>query len=175
MSKYIIELDYDLQRVVGVGVKEGTVWVKDYDVDDLEEYIPVDVEDVYDKAYSDGYNKGLKYGKAVNDKGCEGCMYQDTTIEHNPCNLCCNAFLNKWTAKQTDGKIEVGDEVKLCSHKEPYLVTSYEQDNNMCILMSVRGGFFRAEKCDIRKTGRHFDIDKILDEMKGTGTDDDTY
>lgn len=47
------------------------------------------------------YQKGFEDGKTVNDKGCEGCRFtvmgSDTTI----CAQCCNAYHNRWTAKDT--------------------------------------------------------------------------
>ena len=63
MSKYIIELDYDLQRVVGVGVKQGTVWVKDYDVDDLEELCADYINEHYGQLQDEAYKRGLEEGK----------------------------------------------------------------------------------------------------------------
>lgn len=75
------------------------------------------------------------------------------------------AKLKAYEEKQAEDEIKAGDEVKLRAHKENYLVTSYKQDGDMCNLMDVRGGFFRVKKCDIHKTGRHFDIEKILEEM----------
>ena len=47
------------------------------------------------------YQRGFEDGKAVNDRGCEGCRFtvmgSDTTI----CAQCCNAYHNMWTAKDT--------------------------------------------------------------------------
>lgn len=61
----------------------------------LENLVRKDIMEQVDEAYQ----RGLEDGKAVNDKGCEGCMYQDNTIEHHPCGVCCNAYHNQWTAK----------------------------------------------------------------------------
>lgn len=107
MSKYIIELNDDVQIVQKVGVTNNgnafSIGIYKYI---LEQYTPVDVEKIYDKAYMDGYNKGLKDGKAVNDKGCEGCKYQANRELTCPCSECANNFKNQWAAN--DDKIESG-------------------------------------------------------------------
>ena len=188
MSKYIIELDYDLQRVVGVGVKQGTVWVKDYDVDDLEELcddyirkeyreLPTEAykrgydygllkgkhdaeQDMYDK----GYQKGFEEGKEAINKGCEGCKYLDTPSTSPACCICSNNFDNHWTAKEKDDEINVGDEVDWSGDK--FIVTRIFQP------------YDKAEECDgvdmdgctyhdvlisgLTKTGRHVDITDML-------------
>ena len=110
MSKYIIEIeekplcvfDKDAQtyfprlwRVKGfnslVFDEEGLSRLEELNSDYINEHFG----DLQDTAYQ----KGFEDGKAVNDKGCEGCMYQDNTIEHHPCGVCCNAYHNQWTAK----------------------------------------------------------------------------
>lgn len=164
MSKYIIELNDDVQIVQKVGVTNNgnafSIGIYKYI---LEQYTPVDVEKIYDKAYKDGYNKGIKDGKAVNDKGCEGCKYQANKELTCPCSECANNYKNKWTAK--DGKIVVGDEVV---DKNDYktIVTYIYGDlfDGLCSDGSTMTNLFLD---DNHKTGRHFDIDKILDEMKG--------
>ena len=75
------------------------------------------------------------------------------------------AYEEKQEADEDD-KIEVGDVVRLCRHKVPYIVTSCDGDDDTYILMTVNGGFIKAEKYNVRKTGRHFDIQSILEAMK---------
>lgn len=190
MSKYIIELDYDFQRVVGVGVKQGTVWVKDYDVDDLEElcadYINENYGDLQDTAYQRGledgkqtavgaaelrekleYQKGFKDGKAQAERGCEECKYGGTPQGDSPCYNCSNYYQNNWTAK--DDKIEVGDEVTDIQSGANFLVTHLWESNHGDKGVS---GFnndcsaFSATLDKVSKTGRHFDIGKILEDMR---------
>ena len=102
MSKYIIELDYDLQRVVGVGVKQGTAWVKDYDVDDLEELCDDYINEHYGSLQDDAYQKGFEDGKAQVERGCEGCKYEHRSQGENPCYSCSKNYMNMWTAKETN-------------------------------------------------------------------------
>ena len=75
------------------------------------------------------------------------------------------AYEEKQEADEDD-KIEVGDVVRLCRHKVPYIVTSCDGDDDTYILMTVNGGFIKAEKYNVRKTGRHFDIMSILEDMR---------
>lgn len=191
MSKYIIELDYDLQRVVGVGVKQGTVWVKDYDVDDLEELcddyirkeyreLPTEAykrgydygllkgkhdaeQDMYDK----GYQKGFEEGKGAIHAGREGCQNEGAKIFELPCSTCRNAYPNHWTAKKKEDKILIGDVVKLHENGENCIVTALniDDDDDMCVLMTRNGGFIRAYTDSLHKTGKHFDLVWILKEM----------
>ena len=110
MSKYIIELNEEYAKgfvVFGIDADEKVICTTRY-IDTLEQYTPVDVEKVYDKAYSDGYNKGFKNGKAVIDKGCDGCECE--THKDGTCIMCSNNYMNLW--KEKDDKIEIGDEVK---------------------------------------------------------------
>ena len=68
--------------------------------------------------------------------------------------------------QKADDEIKVGDEVMLCRHKVPYIVTSCDGDDDTYILMTVNGGFIKAGKYNVRKTGRRFGIGKILEEMR---------
>ena len=162
MSKYIIEFDYDLQRVVGVGVKQGTVWVKDYDVDDLEELCADYINEHFGDLQDEAYKRGFEDGKEAINKGCEGCRHE--AIHSECCKFCCNNYSNLWTAKKQDGKIEVGDEVDWSGDK--FIVTRIFQP------------YDKAEECDgvdmdgctyhdvlmsgLTKTGRHVDITDML-------------
>ena len=162
MSKYIIELDYDLQRVVGVGVKQGTVWVKDYDVDDLEELCADYINEHYGQLQDEAYKRGFEDGKKVIHKGCEGCRYSGTPQGNSPCFSCSNYYSNNW--QKQDDKINVGDEVDWIGDK--FIVTRIFQP------------YDKAEECDgvdmdgctyhdvimsgLTKTGRHVDITDML-------------
>lgn len=112
------------------------------------------------------YQKGFEDGKAVNDKGCEGCMYQDNTIEHHPCGVCRNAYNNRWKAK--DDKIEVGDEVNWLG--DCFIVTRIYQPygkKEQCDGIDDDGDVYRAVLIEsLVKTGRHFDIASILEDMR---------
>ena len=61
----------------------------------LEELVRKDIEDRKNEAYQ----RGFEDGKAVNDKGCEGCKYSGTPQGDSPCFNCSNYYQNNWTAK----------------------------------------------------------------------------
>ena len=167
MSKYILELKDDVQVVQKVGVTEnGNAFVMNFYKDQLEELTADYINEHFGDLQDTAYQKGFEKGKDVRIKGCEGCMYQDTTIEHNPCNLCCNAFLNRWKAKSD--KIEVGDEVNWLG--DCFIVTRIFQPRNMkeqCDGIDDDGCVYHDVLIkDLEKTGRHFDIASILEDMR---------
>lgn len=156
------------QEVNEVIVNELTIQIKnlgliDECINDVKNAL-VDISKAYkeqQKNIDEAYQRGFEKGKDVRIKGCEGCMYQDTTIEHNPCNLCCNAFLNRWTAKQTDEEIKVGDEVRILGTDNKFFIVGYEDD---CICGFAYGGkTCRVQPVFAQKTGKHIDVDKILE------------
>ena len=57
------------------------------------DYINENFGDLQDTAYQ----KGFEDGKAVNDKGCEGCKYEEVVALR--CRCCANRYPNQWTAK----------------------------------------------------------------------------
>ena len=165
MNKYVIELRPDCKVVQEICESDGKVSIGAKSVNYLEElnsdYINEHFGDLQDTAYQ----KGFEDGKAVNDKRCEGCMYQDNTIEHHPCGVCCNAYHNQWTAK--NDKIEVGDEVKHKSEGVTWTAIVTRISCGMLTLMGHSGA--SADNYPIEdfvKTGRHFDIQSILEEMR---------
>lgn len=169
-KKYIItiksEYEDSFKGLMILGAKEDNLFVDTLAVENLEQYTPVDVEKVYDKAYMDGYKKGLKDGKADNDKGCDGCKYDANRELTCPCSECSNNYKNQW--KANDDKIEVGDEVYWSS--DCFIVTRIFQPRNQaeqCDGIDVDGCVYHDVLMDdIEKTGRHFDIAKILEEMR---------
>ena len=177
MSKYIIEIeekplcvfDKDTQtyfprlwRVKGFNSlvldEEGLSRLEELNSDYINEHFG----DLQDTAYQ----KGFEDGKAVNGKGCEGCMYQDNTIEHHPCGVCCNAYNNRWKAK--DDRIEIGDEVNWLG--DCFIVTRIFQPRNMkeqCDGIDDDGCVYHDVLMDdLKKTGNHYDISSILKEMQ---------
>ncbi len=163
-KKYVFEASDDVKKVIAMGVTHGgAIWTDTTDIENLEElnsdYINEHFGDLQDTAYQRGFEKG----KDVRIKGCEGCMYQDTTIEHNPCNLCCNAFLNRWTAK--DDEIKVGDVVTIkYSDKHSFVVTKVSDQSVWGVDESGSWNYWAID--EVIKTDKHYDIDKILEALK---------
>ena len=112
------------------------------------------------KQVNDAYQRGLEDGKAQSEGGCEGCRFEGTIC--TACENCCNSHMNHWTAK--DDKIKVGDEVIYIEHK--FIVFATETEEHYASLFDVNGRHASASQSECKKTGRHFDIDKILAEMR---------
>ena len=162
--KYIIESN----DVIGYTPKYAMLFGDGYMIqplEDLEElnsdYINEHFGDLQDTAY----RRGLEEGKAIREKGCEGCKYITRTEFDEPCVRCSNSYKNKWTAK--DDKIEVGDTVNLKdgSRDNDGIVTkSWDNDRYFIMWADGAGGVWDKEY--IVKTGRHFDIASILEDMR---------
>ncbi len=114
----------------------------------------------------DAFLRGVEKGKAVNDKGCEGCKYEEVRDER--CRCCTNFYCNQWTAK--DDKFELGDEIIDSNGVKGCVVSN---DNEGYDTMYALFDGFRVPQyvtqSKYHKTGKRYDIDKILDEIKGEG------
>ena len=157
--KYIIESN----DVIGYTPKYAMLFGDGYMIQPLED-LDVLNSDYINEHYGDlqdtAYQRGFEYGKAVNDKGCEGCKYAGKVVTGPPCITCCNSYKNQWAAK--DDKIEVGDEVEWTGDKniDTSEITDYD-------LLGEDGSVAdHVKKCAFVKTGRHFDIASILEDMR---------
>ena len=165
--KYIIEIkpEYEdtTKGIMVLGARDGNTYYDMLAVEDLEElnsdYINEHFGDLQDTAYQ----RGLEDGKAVNDKGCEGCKFEGNPSD-NPCKCCSNGYPNQWTAEQTDNCIEIGDEVEVLNSGSKYLIAWFA-GTSLCGF-AHDGVTCRLQPSDVRKTGRHFDIASILNEMQ---------
>ena len=174
--KYIIEIkpEYEdtTKGIMVLGARDSKLFVDTVDVANLEvlnsDYINEHFGDLQDTAYQ----KGLEDGKAVNDKGCEGCRYGGTPQGDSPCFNCSNYYQNNWTAKQTDDEIKVGDEVEWDNDftGDRFIVTRIYQPygkKEQCDGIDDDGDVYRAVLIEsLVKTGRHFDILSILEDMR---------
>lgn len=117
--------------------------------------------DTIDESYTIGYKQANNNSKSNTE--CDGCLYDDGIKEHSLCHTCSNAYINHWTAKKQD-EIEVGDEVEVLNSGNKYLIAWFA-GTSLCGF--AHGGVTcRLQPSDVRKTGRHFDIEKILEEMR---------
>lgn len=73
----------------------------------------------------------------------------------------------KIEAWETEKEIKVGDEVDICGDKG--IVTSFGTDGDALHVLYFDGivNSYRRDK-DVKKTGRHIDIDGILNQIRGT-------
>ena len=195
MSKYIIDTEtwanlFEVQRVgvYGIGndivTDEKTVWSRMFSLDELEElnsdYINEHYGGLQDEAYQRGLEDAWEAAQKVVCKTTAGGMSLDTLKEifgvQSPA-----AIMQSNTAQQAIDKIktyedkrsdriEVGDEVTDLQSGANFVVTHLWKNNHGDKGVS---GFnndcsaFSATLDKVSKTGRHFDVDKILDEMKG--------
>ena len=170
--KYVIDIPDNVKKIVYFHLgNANAVWTTSNVLDDLElltaDYINENFGDLQDTAYQKGFEDGVT--KRTDGDACTGCKYtvmgSDTTI----CSECCNAYHNQWTAK--DDRIEIGDEVNWLG--DCFIVTRIFQPRNMkeqCDGIDDDGCVYRDVLMDdLEKTGRHFDIEKILEEMKHEG------
>ena len=121
----------------------------------------------YKKKLEAEYQRGFEDGKWKSEDGCTGCQYEGKTGEHLPCDYCMNNFKNQWTAK--DDEIEVGDEVVWTEDENVVIVvTCVYTENNMewCDGFCRDGKVYQILTEHARKTGRHFDIQNILEAIK---------
>ena len=172
MSKYIIEIkpEYEdsFKGLMILGAKDSNLFVDTLAVENLEQYIPADVEKIYDKAYGDGYNKGFEDGKKSTEKGCEGCKFESRTAIEEPCKYCSNCHTSKYTPmpKHSD-RIEVGDEVVWNDGTTLTVTRVYKlDDDEWCDGMDEDGRMYGVLKNNVRKTGKHYDIASILEAMR---------
>lgn len=198
MSKYIIELNDNCNMVLQICITEhGNTYIESAYAENLEElnsdYINEHFGDLQDTAYQRGleegkkafdlldaernseYQRGFEDGKAVNDKGCEGCKYQSNKELTCPCSECANNFKNQWTAKD-DKFFEFGDEIIDLNGAKGCVVSKDNEgyDTMYALFDGCRVPQYVTQS-NYRKTGKHYDIDKILDKMKGTVIDNDTH
>ena len=162
MNKYVIELRPDCKVVQEICESDGKVSIGAKSINYLEElnsdYINEHFGDLQDTAYQEGF----KDGKA--DKGCEGCRYEHYKAEI--CQTCMNNYVNHWESAKQDDKIVVGDEVKWNSDLIVIAKVYTDGGFDWCDGIGEDGRAFHILKENARKTGRHFDIQSILEAMK---------
>jgi len=131
------------------------------------------IDDAYKRGIDDGsldvkqraegaYQKGFEDGKAQDGHGCEGCEWDGTPFD--VCSKCRNSYENLYKRKESDDEIKVGDEVIYIEHK--FIVFATETEEHYASLFDVNGRHASASQSECKKTGRHFDIEKILKEMQ---------
>ena len=157
--KYIIDLPDTCQWVqwINLSDKDGHAY---FDFKSPEDLTPLD------KELSEAYQKGLHDGKARNESGCVGCIYDDGRIDRSPCDYCCNAYSNQWMAKLKLDDIKVGDEVFV--HGINGNVVVVEVDGDCVDLSDLRGWHSWYDRKNVKKTGRYFpQVAELLNAMKG--------
>lgn len=178
--KYIIDTDefeplfkVDSIGIFGIGksINDDTKnhsWSRIESIEEFEELNSDYINEHFGDLQDEAYKRGFEDGKGAIHAGYEGCQNEGAKIFELPCSTCRNAYPNHWEAKKKDDEIKVGDEV--------------EWDGTIFIVTRIYQPYNQKEQCDgidddgcvynavltevLTKTGRHFDIGKILEEMK---------
>ena len=185
-KKYVIEIkpEYEdsFKGVMLLGAKDSDLYVDTLAVENLEQYIPVDVEKIYDKAFSDGYKRGLEDAWEAARKLFSSMA--DSDIE--------KAFPTEWNnggfkalmnlqpqeaiaklkayEEHKDDSIKVGDEVERYvdgRYDGRAMFLAADGDRWTCLFWTGCGyTTLSYPKSQFRRTGRHFDIEEILEAMR---------
>ena len=165
MNKYVIELRPDCKVVQQICESNGQVCVGARSIQYLEELNSDYINEHFGSLQDDAYQKGFEDGKAFHEKGCEGCEYEE--VVGLRCRCCANRYPNQWTAKSD--KIEVRDEVVWTEDENVVIVVTsvYTADNTeWCDGVCKDGKVYSILTEHARKTGRRFDIQKILEALR---------
>ena len=191
MSKYIVEIkpEYEdsFKGLMILGAKDSNLFVDTLAVDDLEQlnsdYINEHYGQLQDEAYQRGLNVAWECARRIIHMP-EGDLLNIFTECYS---AVCTALqvLLKYDAaeaieklkayeekKKQDDKIEVGDEVEWDNDftGDRFIVTRIYQPygkKEQCDGIDDDGDVYRAVLIEsLVKTGRHFDIEKILEEMR---------
>ena len=194
MSKYIIDTEtwanlFEVQRVgvYGIGndivTDEKTVWSRMFSLDELEElnsdYINEHYGSLQDEAYQAGLDKAWEIARRIRlnceDGGidCDGLrkMFGTantyTIIKDNTASEAV-AKIKAYDNVTHSDRIEVGDEVIWKPENITLIVTStYEASGfNWCDGLAQDGKVYRTLIENDRKTGKHYDIQSVLEAMR---------
>jgi len=171
--KYIIEIPVDAQYIMINGMREGYCYTQTRNVDDLEElnsdYINEHFGNLQDEAYQRGLEDTWEAAKKLYLNGaCKDLFgeYFNTFIKNHTAQEAIEK-LKAYDDKQKDC-IEVGDEV---THKSDSVVWKavcirIDGDRQHMNLMGYTGavGYYPVD--DFTKTGKHYDIQSILEAMR---------
>ena len=188
------EYEDSFKGLMLLGAKDSNLFVDTVAVEDLEElnsdYINEHFGDLQDTAYQKGLEEGndIGYKDGVKDGQNEAweaarklfSSMADSDIEkvfptewnnggfNALINLRPQEVIEKLKAyeekQKADDEIKVGDEVIYNEHK--FIVFATETEKYYASLFDVNGRHASADHREFKKTGRHFDIDKILEAMK---------
>ena len=170
MSKYIIEIPDDVQYVLLNGKADNKYYTAVRPVAELEELNSDYINEHYGELQDEAYQRGLEDGKWKAEDGCDGCKYYEDTSLTNPCSECSRGCVDHYKPASDPDRIEVGDIVeryidgKLDS-KGIYL----EEDDGYWRCLFNTGAVlmtFAYPKGQFKKTGKHYDIQSILEAMR---------
>ena len=182
MSKYIIEIPDDVQYVLLNGQTDNKCYTAVRPVAELEvlnsDYINEHYGELQDEAYQAGLNDAWEATKKIFGYEIDGAIpIADigNVFGYEPCKAFCTAdILRDFTVQEAIAKIkayevkrsdriEVGDEIIAPCGKA--VVTLIETDDLVHYLYSG-GDYGCIELQKLKKTGKHYDIQSILEAMR---------
>lgn len=183
MSKYIIEIAKEYEEyfkgILICGIADGKFAVDVIAREDLEElnsdYINEHFGDLQDTAYQKGLNDAWEAARKLFSSMADSDIEKAFPIEWN--NGGFKALMNlqpqeaiemlkAYEEKQkADDEIKAGDEV-IYNGTTKCIVVRPEDDERYASLIDSDGTHYAADHRECKKTGRHFDIDKILEDMR---------
>ena len=166
--KYIIEIPDDVQYVLLNGKADNKYYTAVRPIAELEELNSDYINEHYGELQDEAYQRGLEDGKWKAEDGCDGCKYYEDTSLTNPCSECSRGCVDHYKPASDPDRIEVGDEVIWTTDNIKLIVTSmYEVGGiNWCDGVAQDGKMYSTLIENDRKTGKHYDIQSILEAMR---------
>lgn len=133
----------------------------------LEELNSDYINEHFGELQDEAYQKGFEDGKNSIDMGCEGCRYSLRFAKDEPCKSCSNCYKSKYEPMpKEDDSIKVGDEVvtRGVIPGNTFLVTKVTESSVYGISNDGSWNFYNKDSAT--KTGKHYDIQSILEAMK---------
>jgi hypothetical protein len=156
-----------------LGAENSNLYVDSMAVDELEELNSDYINKHYGELQNTAYQRGLNDAWEAARKICTG-EYKGEITTDSIINIGASDTIEKIKAyeeQKADGEIKVGDEVislkrngEVIEDMSPWIVT-YETKYSYQGF-EADGMSHKNPKDCVRKTGRHFDIEKILEEMR---------
>jgi hypothetical protein len=171
MNKYIIEIPDDVQYVLLNGQTDNKCYTAVRPVAELEVLNSDYINEHYGELQDEAYQKGFEDGKNSIDMGCEGCRYSLRFAKDEPCKSCSNCYKSKYEPMpKEDDRIEVGDVVDryIDGKFDSRGIYLQEEDGYWRCLFDTNGVLmtFAYPKGQFKKTGKHYDIQSILEAMR---------
>ena len=161
--KYIIEIPDDVQYVLFNGKADNKYYTAVRPVAELEVLNSDYINEHYGELQDEAYERGLEDGKWKAEDGCDGCKYYEDTSLTNPCSECSRGCVDHYKPASDPDRIEVGDEVKAAFGTA--VVTHCDEEGSVWYLYSTGSTGF-DEPRNVKKTGKHYDIQSILEAMR---------
>ena len=163
MTKYIIEIPDGVQYVLFNGKADNKYYTAVRPIAELEELNSDYINENFGSLQDEAYERGYEDGKESIKNGCTGCKYETRTSCEEPCKYCSNCHSSKYVPMpEKKDRIEVGDIVDVYGNLG---VVTYMYELKACVMM-YDGSSGNWNLSELKKTGKHYDIQSILEAMR---------